>query len=198
VSLFPDLHLQVEQFKHLQVGARIYQDPKMRRNFFEDLAHEKNFSPESVSHWYGITLKDVVKRKGGTLVIEYHNNSQSQALQDLFPDLPWDSSRFVSQWENVMRRREFFDNIAHLAGFDPLNAEKWYRLPSLAITKRRFGRQILKYHGDSHVKAIVDLYSEVNFQLHKFTERKKQEKTVTQSSSMAINLPITTTSNEMR
>jgi hypothetical protein len=45
-------------------------------------------------------------------------------------------SPVASKYKDPRRRRAFFDKLAQLAGFDPLDASKWYKVSSLNITRR--------------------------------------------------------------
>jgi len=65
------------------------------------------------------------------------------------------------------KRREFFDNFANSKKFDPLDGERWYTIGHEAVIKAG-GKGVLNHSGGSHIKAIIDLYPEINWKKEKF------------------------------
>jgi hypothetical protein len=94
--------------------------------------------------------------KGGhSLLNNYYNGSYVKALIDIYPELLLQKERFShytglqrlnsiclpiflihfsdADWTNSMKRREFFDNLATVNHFNPLDAGKWYSISSYDV-----------------------------------------------------------------
>jgi len=67
-----------------------------------------------------------------------------------------------------MKHREFFDNFACFDGFDPLVARNWYPVTHWEIQKAG-GLGLLYHFKDSHVKALISSYPELNLEESKFS-----------------------------
>ena len=104
-------------------------------------------------------------------MLQYHKRSLRNALLDLFPDIGLDRTKltriscpplslshlpapsctsffnlFVASWQDPSTRRKFFEDIAHLNGFDPLKAENWYQqLSSLVLSIKVFFVSVLLF-----------------------------------------------------
>ena len=50
--------------------------------------------------WYTIKRKDI-KKKGGKILFKYYASLQ-EALQSVYPEYPWESTRF-NEWNKVPR-----------------------------------------------------------------------------------------------
>jgi hypothetical protein len=90
----------------------------------------------------------------------------------------------ASQWELKPNRRKFIDSLADELGFSPLEVQKWYGISAKDILSRKVsiceivvvfslivfqgGSFILAHYGGSFVKALVDLYPELEFQQRHF------------------------------
>ena len=59
-------------------------------------------------------------------MVSYHENSVSQALIDLFPEIGLGKSRFWGQFSQPLNRRKFFKNYAKAHSFDPYDPHMWY------------------------------------------------------------------------
>lgn len=64
-----------------------WKDPENRKRFFESVAAMYNFDPTDPQKWEALNYSDIVKKKGGFRVLQYHKGSHLVALTDLFPEL---------------------------------------------------------------------------------------------------------------
>jgi len=148
-----------------------WKEPLQRRNFFDQLARDLDFDPSDSESWYRITKEEVMKKQGARGVLVYHNQSYASALINLYPELGLKSYLFKGyqdqDWSSPQARRDFFDQLAHGMGFNPLQSEKWYSLRYKDVVDKK-GSKVLSYHNSSHIKALMDLYPELNLDAHKF------------------------------
>lgn len=98
----------------------------------------------------------IFNQKGAHGVLAYHKGSVSQALMDLFPNIPWIKTKLfykcmllsifiniiillvinmlnAANWSDRMRR-QFFEDYAKSHSFDPLVSNNWYNQPLERIT----------------------------------------------------------------
>lgn len=99
--------------------------------------------------------------KGAKGVAFYHKGLISQAINDLFPDINFDISKFRTRsnypsfslfiiiinnyfycfclkgpWDDPVKRRQFFEDYAKKNHFDSLNADNWYCKPTRRSMER--------------------------------------------------------------
>jgi len=73
-------------------------------------------------------------------------------------------NHYAEKWADPPERRKFFENYASEKGFDPLNAENWYSVSLNQIfEKKKETQAVVVYHGHSVLKALLDLFPEVEF-----------------------------------
>jgi len=73
--------------------------------------------------------------------MSHYGNSYRKALMALFPDIGLDFSKFskMSQnyCKNVDNQRGFFIDFAREQGFDPRNADMWYKISRRKILTQK-------------------------------------------------------------
>jgi len=104
----------------------------------------------------------------------YHGGSISQALLDLFPNIGLSASKLRKKSTDNTTGRQFFENYAHLHGFDPLSAESWYLQSQLQIKSEIKAPDLLRRYGESVSRALVSLFPDVKFKISNFKRRKNQ------------------------
>jgi len=93
VSLFPNIGLTEHKFAILP--HNFWQETQNRRDFFVQFAKEKRFDALVPSNWYPISLQNLIRCKGASTVLRYYQGNFVVALQNLFPDLEFDKTKFV-------------------------------------------------------------------------------------------------------
>jgi len=88
ILAFPDIGLQKEKFLW---GMR---KAHARQQYFEQFAIENNFDPNNPENWY-LNKTKLLKTEGIASVLMHHKYQLSQALQDLFPNIGLDKSKFT-------------------------------------------------------------------------------------------------------
>jgi len=164
IDLYPELTLQKEKFVNYTDGD--WSSPMKQRQFFDELALSKQFSPLDAEKWYSITQDDVVKA-GGSGIRNHYNKSLITALVELYPELVIQRNLFhyskVHNWKEPLSRRKFLDEFAKSRQFDPLDAAKWSSIRHKDIINAG-GRGLLKHHAGSHINALMDLYPGSSFE----------------------------------
>eukprot|EP00026_Physarum_polycephalum_P000389 Phypoly_transcript_00389.p1 GENE.Phypoly_transcript_00389~~Phypoly_transcript_00389.p1 ORF type:complete len:1231 (+),score=194.32 Phypoly_transcript_00389:52-3744(+) len=175
VSLFPALKLDPSKFKFLRnywkdIGKRLY--------FFETFAKDNSFDPHVPENWYPIRPEQILAIPGGRNLLSMYGNSLYRTLQELFPDMNLQKSKFQyirNYWEQASNRRKFFEGIANIRGFDPLIAKNWYSFPTSSFVAAKGAGNVLSKH-KSYAQALVDLFPDVKFDLTQFHGRGSVEK----------------------
>jgi hypothetical protein len=161
IDLFPDIGLDKAKL------IPSWQDPKCRRKFFEDLAHAYGFDPLKAENWYWQTSALVKSVKGGHRVLNYHQHSVNKAIADLFPDIGFDESRIISNWEELKNRRKFFEEYAKQTGFDPLVPANWYNQTRERIMSFKGAEAVMAYHDHKVSNALLDCFPEIHLNISK-------------------------------
>jgi hypothetical protein len=116
-----------------------------------------------------VSINDVKKLHGGTLLSKFYGNSLVMALQSVYPQHQWNPYRFLyipkKHWDDPKDQREFFEWLAKTQGFT--NFEDWYSLTLEIIEKYGGGPLIYKYNY-SPAKALQTLYPQHAWKEFKF------------------------------
>jgi len=170
-DLFPGIHFPKKSFLDQE---NYWKQFIKHRKFLDMLAKFKNFSPLETEKWYTIQRKDI-SSVGGINITKYYKDSHVNTIMEVYPDLPLQRERFWANnddWKETSVQREFFDNLAKSKNFTPLDPDKWYSVTRVDVITAG-GGGLLKYHNQSHIKAIVNIYPELNLQLRKFPSYKE-------------------------
>eukprot|EP00026_Physarum_polycephalum_P002504 Phypoly_transcript_02511.p1 GENE.Phypoly_transcript_02511~~Phypoly_transcript_02511.p1 ORF type:complete len:789 (+),score=87.01 Phypoly_transcript_02511:70-2436(+) len=79
-NVFPNIGLQKAKFN----DRFVWSNEENRRKFFERYAKVNGFDPLVVENWLPYSTEQIKASKGGTGVLQYHNDTISTALSDLF------------------------------------------------------------------------------------------------------------------
>jgi len=170
LTLYPQMKFEKNNESFTTSDIR-WNSPAKRRAFFDNFAKSKRFNPLHEVNWYSITRKDILQKGGGS-VLSHYKGSYIRALVELYPELNLKKDLFPNytdcNWKTSKKRREFFDHLAQHKDFNPLHPEKWYTVNSKDVVNMG-GSGILKYYNGSHIKALMQLYPEINLVKEKFT-----------------------------
>eukprot|EP00026_Physarum_polycephalum_P001950 Phypoly_transcript_01954.p1 GENE.Phypoly_transcript_01954~~Phypoly_transcript_01954.p1 ORF type:complete len:900 (+),score=97.26 Phypoly_transcript_01954:131-2830(+) len=171
LDLFPDIGINISKFSYTE---GIVED----RKFFENFAVSHKFDPLIVENWYSRSLVGIWKSKGASQVLRNHNNDVIIALQNVFPEISFESSKFHNphkgSMQNIEERRDFFLNFAKENNFDAFHPENWYAQSLASIRNSKGGSSVLSYHENRVSKALQDLFPTIRFDLSKFYGEKNR------------------------
>lgn len=93
------------------------------------------------SDWYTVTREQVRVKGGGGLIARYP--SMEAALKAIYPEVAWDSSKFISTvrnpsgyWADIEHQREFLEKTAQRLGLKQVWLMICTYLPFLTSTER--------------------------------------------------------------
>jgi len=110
MQLYPELTLEKRNFWKSESGWKV---PRIQRNFFDEFARSKKFSPLDANNWYSVTLSEVITAGGGSL-LQYYNGSHIKALVTLYPELMLKKRNFLkSKKGSEIPKNQFFFSIHH-------------------------------------------------------------------------------------
>eukprot|EP00026_Physarum_polycephalum_P001009 Phypoly_transcript_01010.p1 GENE.Phypoly_transcript_01010~~Phypoly_transcript_01010.p1 ORF type:complete len:1168 (+),score=148.17 Phypoly_transcript_01010:225-3728(+) len=163
LHVFPDIGLNAETFNKI-----LWTDVNNRRKFFELFAQKFDFDPLVPDNWYTQQRDIILAMKGAARVLSYHDNSVTQALVDLFPDIGLDKTKFHSSYRYIDSRVKFFMRYAAKMNFDPLVPENWYKIPKEDLESFKGADKVISYHKNNVHKALMELFPDVAFDSRKF------------------------------
>eukprot|EP00026_Physarum_polycephalum_P001151 Phypoly_transcript_01152.p1 GENE.Phypoly_transcript_01152~~Phypoly_transcript_01152.p1 ORF type:complete len:1060 (-),score=94.29 Phypoly_transcript_01152:294-3473(-) len=168
LMLFPNIGLDMEKLLVLSEWNKA----DNRKQFFCEYAKHNFIDPLVPENWYMVEYSNFQDKKAQK-VLAYHSSSIEQALVELFPNIGIDPKKFLKQtsWNNVVRRRKFFEKYAKSNGFDPLDPKQWYTHPAKKILAKKGASSVLFYHKNSIAKALCDLFPDIGLQRHKLSAR---------------------------
>eukprot|EP00026_Physarum_polycephalum_P001094 Phypoly_transcript_01095.p1 GENE.Phypoly_transcript_01095~~Phypoly_transcript_01095.p1 ORF type:complete len:1190 (+),score=164.67 Phypoly_transcript_01095:101-3670(+) len=165
LHVYPDVGLVRDKF----ASWNYWREAANRRNFFNKIAESRSFDPLAPENWYPFTQRQISELEDGPAVLHYHRNNFITALTQLYPKIGLNKNLFHEvYWGEEKNRRNFFDQIAKEAEFDPLVAENWYWLPRAKIMEFKDGATVLSYHKNDYTLALRQLYPQIGIIRAKF------------------------------
>jgi hypothetical protein len=117
-SIYPDHPWEASRFKNVRPSDikpyGYWTNIDNQRAFMEQLA--KRLQIQHLDDWYEVKTEAVVKNGGMMLLAHYHGSLRG-ALQTIYPDHPWDNTKFRSKrpshfWRNPLNQRAFVEDLA--------------------------------------------------------------------------------------
>jgi hypothetical protein len=150
-----------DSLKFPRKPRRYWDSLDRQRDLLRELARE--LALQSLDGWYDVAVEQVQKFPGGSNLLNRYGGSLFRALQRLFPEHPWDSSRLPARpqrhWESLSHQREFFDRLAQHPQLQLQSLDDWHRVTAEEVYQLR-GGGILKRYGGSLFKALQTVYPE--------------------------------------
>eukprot|EP00026_Physarum_polycephalum_P001744 Phypoly_transcript_01746.p1 GENE.Phypoly_transcript_01746~~Phypoly_transcript_01746.p1 ORF type:complete len:627 (-),score=117.38 Phypoly_transcript_01746:106-1986(-) len=164
MQVFPEIGLQAHKFATM--AKNYWQSAENRREFLATTAKTQfGVDPKNAEHWYHLERGTFITVKGVNSVLAYHSGDLVKALQDLFPDLKLDSSKFYQVpskfWQDAANRRKFFVNFAETHKFDPLIPTNWYTVSKEKFMSTKGAAKVLEFHNKNLVKALLSLFPDI-------------------------------------
>eukprot|EP00026_Physarum_polycephalum_P002695 Phypoly_transcript_02703.p1 GENE.Phypoly_transcript_02703~~Phypoly_transcript_02703.p1 ORF type:complete len:811 (+),score=66.41 Phypoly_transcript_02703:184-2616(+) len=137
-------------------------DIRSRRRFFEKFAKSRGLDPLVPETWY--TTTGYKYEKEFHSIIGHHNNSGTQTLLDLFPEIGLSKAKLLNRpLHYAASRRQALMKYAMDNKFDPLNPDGWYTHPREKILNDEVIPIVLSFHGNLLSRALIDLFPDVPF-----------------------------------
>lgn len=162
---YPHVNLDPTQFSH--VPKNYWNNPAHRRQFLESVAKQLHYV--KMEDWYKATTTSILQFSGASRVLKYHNNSFSDALQDLFPEFNWDKAKLSRRprryWYDLGNQKQQLEYVAKKLGIsDPL---EWTQVTGTQLQGCGAG-SMLKLYSNSVFNMLKTVYPEVDWDIHKF------------------------------
>eukprot|EP00026_Physarum_polycephalum_P001524 Phypoly_transcript_01526.p1 GENE.Phypoly_transcript_01526~~Phypoly_transcript_01526.p1 ORF type:complete len:780 (-),score=98.01 Phypoly_transcript_01526:986-3034(-) len=166
LSLFPDVQFDKAKFQSkswVHKNGSMWNNAEDRRRFFTEYALSRKFDPLIPENWYSEPRERIMATSGAFRVMHHHNRSLAQALNDLFPEIGIEKSKFAfhASWKKKEMRRKFFEDYAKKHGFNPLIPSQWYSHPVENLLSEKVLSSIIHYHNKSLMMALLDLFPEI-------------------------------------
>jgi len=146
-----------------------------QRSFMDEAARQLDLPAGDRAAWYKVSRRALVS-KGGSAVLALYNDSLPLLLRSLYPDFPWDRSKFLrppkTHWHAIENQKAFMDSLALKLGFDPSSAERWYKLTNQVVSDNG-GDPILQRYGKSLPRLLQAVYPEVAWETRRFPRAPK-------------------------
>eukprot|EP00026_Physarum_polycephalum_P001478 Phypoly_transcript_01480.p1 GENE.Phypoly_transcript_01480~~Phypoly_transcript_01480.p1 ORF type:complete len:1080 (+),score=145.14 Phypoly_transcript_01480:111-3350(+) len=167
--LYPEIELDKRKFHEKTRG--FFDDTKNRRKFFDKFAQDRGFDPLIARNWYSISTQEVYQQKHGYTVMQRRYSSLYEALKDIYPEIGLQMKFHkspVRYWNDDKNVRAFFDQFASENGFDPSNAENWYKVKMDDIHKTKDGLAATANFAHSPFRSLSIAYPEIGLDPSRF------------------------------
>jgi len=156
-TAFPEIGFDRSKFSMNLIADRKKQKPRVKTNtiteppldWAEDMAQT---DPQDVAHG---------------------EHRQSTNATEIQTEIDLDVENFIFRprgyWEDIANRKAWFDNFARRSGFDPLNAERWYRVNRLQFLDHKSACSVFHYYHGSFIHALQDVYPYLHLDPKKFS-----------------------------
>ena len=148
-SVFPDIDWL--PWKFIIVANKYWKEKENQKLYADWLGKKLGYKTEE--DWYKITGKDFRNNYGGGLLASYYKGSPSLFVTSIYPDYPWDLSKFKKkysqgqiEWLNYLSIKKYPD-IRHALN----DNEGEYSIPNSLYHADGYSKTknlILEYHGD--------------------------------------------------
>jgi len=124
--------------------------------------------------WYAFTGNELVPYGVGSLLVMY-NRSLSKLLTAIYPNHPWDISKFSKRpqnyWSSLENQRRFMDELGKKLGINSeADFEKWYS-QSVEVLAQQSGGGLSNIYKKNFPKLLATVYPNFNWKLWKFPGR---------------------------
>eukprot|EP01114_Cavostelium_apophysatum_P021400 TRINITY_DN7453_c0_g1_i1.p1 TRINITY_DN7453_c0_g1~~TRINITY_DN7453_c0_g1_i1.p1 ORF type:complete len:488 (-),score=137.23 TRINITY_DN7453_c0_g1_i1:47-1510(-) len=164
-SVYPEYRWKMWKFEKAPAG--FWDDKRNQREFMDDLASALELN--SREDWYRVTVKQVHENGGGGLLEVCYNNSLSRALAEIYPEYKWTFLRSrmpKGYWDEFLHHKKFFDDLA--VKLDLKDLDGWYDITNEIILKNGGSSVLNESNSHSHIKALMNVYPEHEWQIWRF------------------------------
>jgi len=153
--------------------------PKRPQNYWTSIDHQKAFMNElgerigirDLDGWYACSNQKLITMGAGGILTLY-NNSLSKLLAAVYPNHPWDVSRFSKRpqnyWTSYENQKQFMDELGKKVGiFSESDLEKWYE-QSIELLEQNGGRALADLYHKNLPNLLSGVYPQYKWQLWKF------------------------------
>jgi len=152
------------------------------RNFWSSLDNQKRFMDElgdkvgvrELDGWYSISASSLVPLGAGS-ILTYYKGSLPKLLAAVYPDYPWDISRFSKRpqryWSSMKNQKSFVDELGKKIGIhSEADFERWYEQSDDLFRENRGAGLLVLYNYDIP-KLLATIYPNYDWQLWRFPKR---------------------------
>jgi hypothetical protein len=140
------------------------------------IGHKLGIKDNDFDGWYKVNNAMVLKN-GGNVLLHKHQNSLNVLLREVFPEHPWDNSKFSTKpqnfWKSKETQRLFLEELSLKLGIQVGNYAAWYKITNNDVSDKG-GAVLLEYHKGSVSQMVATLYPEHHWELSKFSRRPKK------------------------
>eukprot|EP01027_Heterolobosea_sp_BB2_P018918 GEZU01026579.1.p1 GENE.GEZU01026579.1~~GEZU01026579.1.p1 ORF type:complete len:601 (+),score=135.41 GEZU01026579.1:14-1816(+) len=129
-TIYPEHNWDVSKFE--KASNDYWKDPKNHRELFDRIGEEIGIN--QLDDWYQIGTDEIQARGGGTLLLDYYNNSLARALRAIYPEHDWVEEKFTDNSSDTSADPElkaYLDDLAKFTGVETL--DDWYNVTSEQI-----------------------------------------------------------------
>ncbi len=148
--------------KFTHVPRKYWDDLSNQRSFIDQLAKKLNVT--SLEDWYKVNYSTLQQHGASGLLALKYGYSFRKLLTKLYPQYPWDPTRFNrgqraprGRWSDPQQQREFMDNLAkqlHITSH-----EDWHKVTH-DILRQHGATGLLNRYNGSFSKLLTTLYPE--------------------------------------
>jgi len=164
-ATYPEYNWKTYKFSILPPG--FWKDMKNQRQYFTDLA--VSLGLKSWEDWYKVKLPELVP-PATSIITEYYGGSLVKALMRIFPEHDWKLTHWESMPKGVLHdinnQRAVLTEIAKEMNMK--SWEDWYKVQQPDIQGKPGASGILSHHRNSLVKALTELFPELDWKIYKF------------------------------
>jgi len=150
-----------------------------RRNHWTSLDNQMKFMDEvgkgigvkDLDGWYSVSVASMIHHGAGSLLTLY-GNSLSKLLATVYPDHPWDVSKFAFKpqnfWPSLQNQKRFVDDLGKKIGIhSEADFEKWYEV-SPRLFQEHGGKSLTERYRHSLPRLFAAVYPDYKWQPWRF------------------------------
>lgn len=170
-SVFPEHHWNPGKF--IKIPKNIWASKSFQRDYLDELGETLGIKKGELEGWYVISYDEVIKHGGSSLLNRY-NSSLSEALMAVYPEHPWDVSRFSKKpqnyWASMENQRRYFEELGEKMCFAKGDYAQWYSVTTQTIIKHGGGALLSRY-SYSVANALKAVFPEHEWDINRFSTK---------------------------
>lgn len=167
-SVYPEF--KWDPLKFTRVPHNYWDSKANQRAFLDELGMKLGINSGDTEGWYKIYNKIVIQN-GGNAILKRYNDSLPEMLAAVYPELKWDTSRFLQrkEWNSFEIQKRFLDELGARLGIKDGHREGWYKVSTQVVIDLG-GASLLSLFNGSLIALLSTIYPDFNWNPLKFVK----------------------------
>jgi len=174
-EIYPERTWEISTFG--RKPRNFWDNRKNQLEYLQAFGEKLGISENDLSGWYKVSSTELIDN-GATRLLHIHNNRFIDLLNSVYPEHPWDPTKFVKKpkehWTSFENQVQTLKQIGLDLGIQEDNLERWYDMTNGDIITHG-GGSLLVYHNSSIVSLLNAVYPDHDWDPTQFTSARRNK-----------------------